>query len=114
MHFDDEVPVFIFHILEADISKDTCIVEQDIDPTEGFYGCLDDTLSVLYTVVVGDSLPSGSFDLVDNDVSGLKLSRQQGRKLYDDCALDLGRIALALEGGPKIIDNDIGTPRGKK
>jgi hypothetical protein len=75
MHSDDEVPVFIFHILKADISKDTCIVEQDIDPTEGFYGCLDDTLSILYTVVVGNGLASGRFDFVDNNVSGLVLPR---------------------------------------
>ena len=67
----DEVPIRLLHVLEADVAQDTRIVDQDIDATEGINGRLDNVLSVLDRVVVGDRLAACRADLVDDLVCGL-------------------------------------------
>jgi hypothetical protein len=67
----DEVPVGILHVLEADIAEDTGVVEQNIDTTEVLDGSLDDGLTVLDAVVVGNRLAAGGADLLNNDICGL-------------------------------------------
>lgn len=73
VYSDDEVPVLVLHVLEGDISKDTSIVYQDVNAAEVLDGGLDNLLAVLNAIVVGNSLASGSFDLVYNDICGLWL-----------------------------------------
>lgn len=67
----NQIPILILHILEADISKNACIVEKDIDPTVVLNGGFDDFLAIFNTVVVGNSFTSCSLDLIDNYISGL-------------------------------------------
>lgn len=71
MYSDDQVPVLVLHILEADVPQDTCVVKQDIDATEVLDGGLDDLLAVLDAVVVGYCFTARGFDLVDDDIGCL-------------------------------------------
>lgn len=64
----DQIPVGILHVLEADIPEDTGVVEQNIDTTEVLDGCLNDGLTVLDAVVVGNGLAAGGADLLNNDI----------------------------------------------
>ncbi len=67
----DEVPILIFHVLEADISEDTSVVEEDVDATEGIDGSLNDLVAILDAVIVGYGLAAGLFDLIDYNIRGL-------------------------------------------
>jgi hypothetical protein len=67
----DKIPVLIRHVLEADITENTGIVDEDIDATESLDGSIDDLLAELDRVVVGYGLSAGSLDLVNNDICGL-------------------------------------------
>ena len=67
----DEVPILIFHVLEADISQNSRIVEEDIDAAEGINGSLDDLVAILDAVIVGYGLATCLLDLIDDDICGL-------------------------------------------
>jgi hypothetical protein len=43
----DQIPVCLLHILEADISQNTSVVDEDIDATECVDSCLNDGFSIL-------------------------------------------------------------------
>ena len=68
---EDEVPVLILHILEADIPQNTGIVDQDVDAAEGLDGGFDDLVAVLDRIVVGNGLAAGFLDLVDHNIGSL-------------------------------------------
>lgn len=72
MNAVDEVPVLVLHVLEADITEDTSIVEENIDTAEILDGSLNDGLAVLDAVVVGNRLTASGADLLDNEVCGLE------------------------------------------
>ena len=72
----DQIPVRVFHVLEADVSKDASIVEEDVNATEGVNGGLDDLLAILDTVVVGNSLAACSSDLVDYNICSLEITSE--------------------------------------
>lgn len=72
MNAVDQVPVLILHVLKADIPEDTGIVKQDINTAEVLNSGINDSLSVLNTVVVGNRLTTGGADLLDNEICGLK------------------------------------------
>ncbi len=44
----DKIPVRLLHVLEADVSQDTGIVDEDIDTSKVINRGLDDILSILY------------------------------------------------------------------
>ena len=67
----DEIPVGILHVLEADIPENTSVVEQNIDAAEVLDGRLNDGLTVLDAVVVGNRLAAGGADLLNDDICGL-------------------------------------------
>ena len=67
----DQVPIRVLHVLEADISQDTGIVDENIDATECLDSGLDDPIAVLDGIVVGDGLAASGLDLVDNYISSL-------------------------------------------
>lgn len=77
MNGHDQVPVLILHVLEADITEDTSVVEEHINAAEGLDGSLDDSVTILDTVVVSYGLTASSFDLVDNDISSLLSLKRQ-------------------------------------
>jgi hypothetical protein len=71
VNLHDQVPVLIFHVLEADIPEDTGVVDEHIDAAEGVDGGLDDLVTILDGVVVGNGVSAGLFDLVDDNIGGL-------------------------------------------
>ena len=52
MDANDQVPVLVLDVLEADVSEDTGVVDEDVDAAKGLDGGVDDALAVLYRVVV--------------------------------------------------------------
>ena len=66
-----QIPVCICHILEADVSQDTGIIDQNIDATECLYSCLNDLLSIFYAVVIRNGFSTGCLDFVDDNIGGL-------------------------------------------
>lgn len=74
MDLVDQVPILVLDVLEADVSQDTSVVEENINAAECLDGRLNDSLAVLNGVVVGDGLAARGLDLVDYYISGLARS----------------------------------------
>jgi hypothetical protein len=74
VHLEDQVPVLVLHVLEADVAQDASVVDEHIDASESLDGRLDDLVTVLDAVVVGNRLAAGGLDLVDDDIGGLHVS----------------------------------------
>lgn len=68
MDLDNQIPVLIRHILEADIAQDAGIVQQHIYSAKGLDGSVDNTVAILDAVIVRNSFASGSSDFVDDHV----------------------------------------------
>lgn len=79
MNLDDQVPVSVGHVLEANIPQDARIVEQDIYPAEFLDGSLDDVFAILDTVIIRNCFAASSSNLLDDYISGLdkKVSRSR-------------------------------------
>jgi hypothetical protein len=71
VNFLDQVPILIFHVLEADISQDTSVVDEDIDSAKRFNSSLNNSSTILDAVVVGNGLSAGLLDFIDNYIGGL-------------------------------------------
>lgn len=71
MNLEDQVPVLVLNILEADITQDTGVIDQDIDATKCLDGSLDDLVAILDGVVIGNGLSTVLLDLVDYYIGGL-------------------------------------------
>jgi hypothetical protein len=67
----DQVPVCLLHVLEANISQDTSVVDEDVDTTKSINCSLDDVFSILDRVVVGNRFAACGADLLDDLVCGL-------------------------------------------
>lgn len=68
MDGNNQIPVLVGYVLEADIAEDTSVVKQDVDAAEVLDGGLDDLVSVLDAVVVGNCLAACGLDLFDYDI----------------------------------------------
>jgi hypothetical protein len=75
---EDEVPVLVLHVLEADIAQDAGVVDEDIDAAESLDGRLDDAVAILDAVVVGDGLAASGLDLVDDNIGSLDAELASG------------------------------------
>ncbi len=71
MHGDNQIPVLIGHVLEADVTENAGIVEQYVNTAIVLDSGLDDFVAVLDTIVVGYRFAACGFDLVDYDICGL-------------------------------------------
>ena len=71
MDFDDQVPILILHILKADVSQNTSVVDENIDTTVSLDSGVDDPLAVLHAVVISHGLAASGLDLVDNYIGSL-------------------------------------------
>lgn len=60
----DQIPILILHILESNIAQDAGIVNQDVDATKALDRRIDDAVSILDAVVVGDGLSTRFSDLL--------------------------------------------------
>lgn len=72
MDLHDQVPVLILHVLQADIAEDAGVVEQDVNSAKGLDGRVNDAVTVLDAVVVGNSLAARGLDLVDDNIGSLR------------------------------------------
>lgn len=72
MNLEDEIPVLVFHVLEADVAQNTGVVDEDVDTAEGLDGRVDNPVAILDAVVVGYCLAACGFDLVDDDIGSLR------------------------------------------
>lgn len=77
VYLHHQVPVLVFHVLEADVAQDAGIVDEDVNPAERLDGGLDNPVAILDRVVVGYGLAACRSDLVDDGVSGLEEARCQ-------------------------------------
>ncbi len=68
MDFDDQVPILIRHVFEADIPQNTGVVKEHIYPAK----CLDSgvyyPIAILDAVIIRDSFASSSSYVIDNYV----------------------------------------------
>src|SRR5687767_2847625 len=71
VHLDDEIPISIGDVLEANISEDTSIVDENIDTTKSLDCSIDDLVTKLDTVVVGNSFSTSLLDFINDDIRGL-------------------------------------------
>jgi hypothetical protein len=103
VNLDDEVPVLVLHVLEADVAQNACIVDEDIDAAKVLDRGVDDLLAELDGIVVGDGLAASLLDLVDDDVCGLRGRRVSGCSLglevRGDCEREL-TLLLAWPSPP--------------
>jgi hypothetical protein len=72
MNSNNEIPIFIRHILKADISENTGIINQNINPSEVRDRRLNDFFTVSYTIVIRNRLATGSSNFVDNNIGSLR------------------------------------------
>jgi hypothetical protein len=70
----DQVPIRLLHVLEADVSQDAGIVDKNVNAAKGVDSCLDDGLTILNRVVVGNRFTACGADLFDDLVGGLQKS----------------------------------------
>lgn len=66
MNLHDNVPVGFSHLDKRFVSKDTSVVDKDVNLAISVDGSLDNLVAELNRVVVGNSLTTGSLDLIDN------------------------------------------------
>lgn len=71
MDLVDKIPVGLLHVLEANIAENTSVVDENINAAKGIDGRLDNGLSVLDRVVVGNRFAACAADLLDDLVCGL-------------------------------------------
>ena len=71
MHFHDQVPVELAHFLEANVTQDASVVDNDINSAKGIDSSLDNLVTELHGVFVCDSDATCGLDFVDNDISGM-------------------------------------------
>lgn len=68
MDSDNQIPVLICYVLEADVAENAGVVDQDVDATVALDGGLDDLVAILDAVVVGNCLAACGLDLLDDDI----------------------------------------------
>ena len=71
VYLHHQVPILVFHVLEADVAQDAGVVDEDVNPAERLDRGLDDLVAVLDRVVVRDGLAASRCDLLDNLVCSL-------------------------------------------
>ena len=72
MNFNDQIPVVVGHILEADISQNAGIVEENIDSPELPNSGINDFFAVLHAVVICDCFASSCLDFINDYIGGLQ------------------------------------------
>lgn len=77
MNSVDQIPIGIFHVLEADVAQNTSIVEQNIDATEGFDSGVDDRFTIFDAVVVGNGFPTSGTNFLDDIICSLQSGQSE-------------------------------------
>lgn len=110
MNSIDQIPILILHILERNIAQDTGIVNQHVDATKALDRCVDDSISVLDAVIVGDSLSARFSDLLNDGIGILYETALAGYQTPGDSSsrtrTHLGLAAVL--GQTQIVHDNIG------
>jgi hypothetical protein len=96
----DDVPLVISHVGESLVTKDTCVVDNNVDTTPGVNSCLYDGLAVLDVGLVANSLAAELLDLLNNIVRVDKI-------VNNDLCASLGQLECvdATETSTSASDN---------
>ena len=73
MDLDDQIPIRIRHVLEADIPQNTRIIDEHIYSSKVLDCRLDDLVSIFDAVVVGNRFASSGADFVNDQVGSLNM-----------------------------------------
>lgn len=71
MYCHHQIPILVFHVLEAYISKNARIVDQNVYPSKVLNCRVNDRLAILDAVVVWYGFTALGLDLVDYNICGL-------------------------------------------
>lgn len=71
MDLEDQIPVLVLDVLEADIAQDAGVVNEDVDATECLDGRVDDLVAILDGIIVGNCLATILLDLINYYIGGL-------------------------------------------
>lgn len=71
MYRHNQIPILIFHVLEADIPQNTSIVDQHIYPSKVIDSSLNNSVAILDAVVVRNGLATFRLDFFDDDIGSL-------------------------------------------
>lgn len=115
----DQIPVLIFHVFEGNVTQDTGVVDEDINSAKALDGSVNNGLTILDTVVVGDGLSAGLANFLDDDIGSLSTSVSLLLVFSSSLAVSgeathLTRLAFAGVGGTEIVNDDIGAPGAKE
>lgn len=83
MNLVDQIPVLVLHVLEADIPQNTSVIEEDVNTAKVLNSRVNNGVTVLDAVVVGNSLAAGGPDLINDDICGLYDSGGQSSTYTD-------------------------------
>jgi hypothetical protein len=72
VHSVNQIPVIVLHVLKRDISQDSRVVDQDIDAAKVLNGSINNSLSVLHAIVVGDGFAASLADFFNDNIGGLQ------------------------------------------
>lgn len=73
MDLEDEIPILILHVLEADIAQNAGVVDEDVNTTKCLNSGFDDLVAILDRVVVCNSLASIPLNLINDNIGSLDL-----------------------------------------
>jgi hypothetical protein len=68
MDFHDKIPIKFGHFHETSVSKNTCIVNDNIDSSKCIYCSLNNFITMLNRVVVCYCLPTCFLDFINNNI----------------------------------------------
>ena len=89
----DEVPIEVAHLLERNVSKDSRIVDHNVNRAESVNCSLHNFVTKLDRVFVCDSNTASSLNFVN----------------YSVCSVFLSSLVFALNRTTEIVDYDLGT-----
>ncbi len=72
MNLHDQVPILIFHVFEGNVPENPGIVYKYINATKVVDGGLNDSFTILNTIIVSGSFAASSADLLNNYVGSLQ------------------------------------------
>lgn len=98
MNLENEVPILVLDILEADVSQDTGVVDQNIDTTKALDRGVDNLVAVFYGVIVCNGLAAGILYFIDDYIGGLVGRKGQLREKKE-----LAGQVLATTAGTNVI-----------
>ena len=99
MYVDNGGDQVVGHLVEGLVPQDACIVDHDVNPSEGVDGSLDDGFAALgagHTVAVGHGLTAEGLDL------GHHLLGRRCRT-----------VASSIDGTSEVVDHHPGSPAGE-